>query len=138
MRSGSNCYHDGVLPIVPLAELPNLASPRKQKSLNRLDRQVLEKQVQICKAFANPTRLQMLDLLSKREWPAAELQRALAISKPNLSQHLTILKAAGIVFTRRAGRNTHCALALPEVKTACKLIRDVLRAQLRSGRNLPV
>ena len=138
MHTLGGCYDDGVLPTLPLAELPSLTSPRKSKKLTRLDQQVLEKQVRICKAFANTTRLQMLDLLSKGEWPAAKLQHELAISKPNLSQHLAILKAAGIGSTRRAGRNTHCSLALPEVKTACKLIRDVLRAQLRSGRNLTV
>ncbi len=80
----------------------------------------------------------MLDLLGKRDWPASELQEQLGISKANLSQHLAILKAAGIVSTRRNGRQTTCSLALPEVKNACRIIRDVLRAQIRNGRNLAV
>jgi DNA-binding transcriptional ArsR family regulator len=119
-------------------EFLRLAASRKTRKPTALDRQVLEMQVRICKAFANATRLQMLDLLSHGEWPVARLQRELAISKPNLSQHLAILKGAGVVATRREGRNIFCSLALPEVKTACRLIRDVLRAQLRRGRTLAI
>jgi DNA-binding transcriptional ArsR family regulator len=111
---------------------------RKDSKLASLDEQVLEKQVRICKAFANATRLQMLDLLGQREWPASELQEQLSISKPNLSQHLAVLKGAGVVSTRREGKQVYCSLAFPEVKSACRLIRDVLRAQIQQGRRLIV
>jgi ArsR family transcriptional regulator len=95
-------------------------------------------QVRICKAFANATRLRMLDLLSKREYSVSDLQAALGITLPNVSQHLAVLKAAGVVATRRDGKQIHCSLALPEVKDACQLIRNVLRAQLRNDRRLVV
>ena len=102
------------------------------------DDQIFEMQVRICKAFANAVRLRMLDLLSKREYSVSELQSALGITLSNVSQHLSILKAAGVVITRREGKQIYCALALPEVKDACQLIRNVLRAQLRNGRKLVV
>lgn len=102
------------------------------------DEQVFEMQVRICKAFANSTRLRMLDLLSKRERSVSELQAELNITLPNVSQHLAILKAAGVVTTRRDGKQIFCSLTLPEVKQACQLIRDVLRAQLRNRRKLVV
>ncbi|MBZ5574597.1 MAG: metalloregulator ArsR/SmtB family transcription factor [Acidobacteriia bacterium] len=111
-------------------------STRRKRA--RLDKQVLERQVRICKAFANVTRLHMLDLLGDGEWAIAHLQRALGITKPNLSQHLAILRAAGIVTTRRKGKHIYCSLAMPEVKRVCHQFRDILRAQIRSGRNLPV
>jgi DNA-binding transcriptional ArsR family regulator len=117
---------------------PHRLTFQKDSKLTSLDQQVLEKQVLICKAFANPTRLQMLDLLGQREWPVAGLQEQLSISKPNLSQHLAILKAAGVVSTRREGKQVYCSLAFPEVKSACRLIRDVLRAQIRQGQRLSV
>ena len=78
----------------------------------------------------------MLHLLEGGEWPASDLQRALSITKPNLSQHLAILKAAGMVATRREGKRIYCSLAMPEVKRVCQRIRDVLRAQIRHGHNL--
>ena len=104
----------------------------------RLEEQVYERQVGICKAFANPTRLRVLDMVARRDCSASELQASLSISKANLSQHLAILKAAGVVVTHRIGKHVHCRLAIPEVKKACSLIREVLRAQIRSGRNLAV
>lgn len=100
--------------------------------------QIFEMQVRICKAFANGTRLRMLDLLAKREHTVSDLQSALGITLPNVSQHLAILKAAGVVSTRRNGKQMYCSLTLPEVKEACQLIRNVLRAQLRNGRKLVV
>jgi len=105
---------------------------------NEVDDQVYELQVRICKAFANPVRLRMLDLLAKREYSVSGLQSELGITAPNVSQHLTILKAAGVVTTRRSGKQMFCSLAIPEVKQACQLIRDVLRAQVRNGRKLVI
>lgn len=103
---------------------------------NGLDALIYEKQVNICKAFANPIRLRILDLIAQRSYAASELEEELSISKANLSQHMTILKAAGVVTTHREGKQVYCALAIPEVKQACQLIRNVLRAQIRTGQQL--
>ncbi len=101
-----------------------------------IDQQVFERQARICKAFANPTRLHMLDILGKQECAVSELLRELGISKANLSQHLAILKSAGVVITRRNGKHVVCALAVPQIKQACHLIGDVLRAQIRETQRM--
>ena len=103
-----------------------------------IEAEVFERQAHICKAFANPTRLQMLDCLGKRDWMAADLQKQLGISKANLSQHVAILKSVGIVGTQRKNGRVYFSLLMPEVKSACRLIRDVLRAQIRRGWRLTV
>jgi DNA-binding transcriptional ArsR family regulator len=103
-----------------------------------LEEEIYERQVGICKAFANPTRLRILDLVAHRDYAASDLQKDLSISKANLSQHLAILKAAGVVVTQRDGKRVYCHLAIPEVKQACALIRNVLRAQIRNGRQLEI
>ena len=92
-------------------------------------RHFYERQAAICKAFANPTRLRILDLLETKERSAYELQQELGVTKANLSQHLTILRSAGAVVTRREGKQLYCALAMKEIKQACALIREVLRRQ---------
>lgn len=102
----------------------------------RLDAEVFERQAVICRAFAHPKRLHLLDLLGQGEQRVSVLQKAMGVSKANFSQHLAILKAAGVVSTRRNGREMLCALALPEVKQACQLIRQVLRSQIRSQHRL--
>lgn len=101
-----------------------------------IDNELFERQANICKAFAHPARLRVLDLLGHGERGISELQVALRISKTGLSQHLAILKSVGVVATRRHGRQIYCSLAMPEVKEACQLIRKVLHAQLAKGQRL--
>lgn len=108
----------------------------KNHNNNGIDDQIYDKQVAICKAFANPTRLRILDLIAERGYPTSDLHERLSISQANLSQHLAVLKGAGVVTTRREGKRVYCHLAIPEVKQACRLIRNVLRAQVRNGRSL--
>jgi DNA-binding transcriptional ArsR family regulator len=55
---------------------------------------------------------------------------------PNLSQHLTILKNAGVVVTRKEGKRVYCSLSIPEVKQACDLIHSVLKRQIEESRSL--
>ena len=113
-----------------------LARPRKNGLQNGLETMVFERQAQICKAFANPLRLRILDRISRAECSASDLQDFLEISKANLSQHIAILKAAGVIASRRDGKQLHYSLAIPEVKEACQLIRKVLHAQLDGARKL--
>ena len=56
---------------------------KSNKDSDALQAEVFERQARICKAFANSTRLRMLDLLGKRAWAASELQENLGISKAN-------------------------------------------------------
>ena len=116
-------------------EVTGMAS---RKNGNGVEREIFERQSQICKAFAHPIRLQLLDLLGKRVRTASELQAELGITKANLSQHLAILRAAGTVTARRNGRHLDCALAIPEIKDACQLIHKVLRTQIKNGRRIPI
>jgi DNA-binding transcriptional ArsR family regulator len=106
--------------------------------LGELEDEIYERQVGICKAFANPTRLRILDMIAANEETSTTLQRKLGVSTANLSQHLAVLKGAGVIVTHREGKHVRCSLAIPEVKQACHLIRNVLRAQLRNGRRLGV
>ncbi len=104
----------------------------------RIEQEIYDRQVDICKAFANPIRLRILDLVARHSQSAADLRKDLSISRANLSQHLAILKAAGVLATRRNGKGVQCELAIPEVKKACSLIRNVLRAQIRNQRQIEI
>jgi ArsR family transcriptional regulator len=106
-------------------------------AINR-DTEIFERQARICKAFAHPGRLQILDLLGDGELRVAELQEALGISKTSISQHMAVLKSVGVLSTRREGKQVHCSLAMPEVKQACRLIRRVLQAQIAASHRLVV
>jgi DNA-binding transcriptional ArsR family regulator len=56
------------------------------------------------RAIADPTRRAVLDLLTGGERPVNELVRCFPMTQPALSQHLRVLRRAGLVADRRAGR----------------------------------
>ena len=59
----------------------------------------------IFKALAHPARVRLLRRLLKDECCVSEVEKCLRISQPNVSQHLRILKKAGIIAgTRRKTR----------------------------------
>lgn len=61
-------------------------------------------------ALSDPTRLEIVVLLSHGERCVCELQDALGAAQSRLSFHLGVLKDAGIVTDRREGRWVHYAL----------------------------
>jgi DNA-binding transcriptional ArsR family regulator len=54
-------------------------------------------------ALADPTRREILDRLRRGPRPVGELARDLPVSRPAVSQHLRVLKDAGLVRERREG-----------------------------------
>jgi len=55
-------------------------------------------------ALGDPTRRAILELLRDGPRPVGELAGALPVSRPAVSQHLAVLKGAGLVAARPAGR----------------------------------
>jgi ArsR family transcriptional regulator len=106
------------------------------KATMKSETEIFERQARICKAFAHPGRLRILDLLGHGERGSSDLQEALCISNTSLSQHLSVLKSAGVLATRREGKQIYCSLAMPEVKQACQLIRKVLEAHIAESHRL--
>ena len=85
----------------------------------------------ICKTFAHPKRLQILNALRSGERSVTELLRLLQIPKANLSQHLAVLRGRGVVVHRRRGANVFYAVSNPKIIRACDLMRQVLMEQVR-------
>jgi ArsR family transcriptional regulator len=87
-------------------------------------------QAEILRTLAHPRRLEMLHLLAAGPrsvgWLAAELD----LAQPNVSQHLALLRAAGIVDAERDGREVRYRLADPDVLRACTIMRGVLARRL--------
>ncbi len=64
----------------------------------------------VFKAISDPTRRALLDQLLGGPLPVKELQAPAAISQPALSQHLKVLRDAGLVVVSKQGRERHYAL----------------------------
>ena len=57
------------------------------------------------KALADPTRRRILELLAQGELSAGEIAAHFSMTKPSVSHHLSILKAAGLISDERRGQN---------------------------------
>jgi DNA-binding transcriptional ArsR family regulator len=54
-------------------------------------------------ALGDPTRRRLFERLSRRPLAVGELARAMPVSRPAVSQHLQVLKQAGLVTVQRRG-----------------------------------
>ena len=59
---------------------------------------------EIFRALADPTRRSVFEKLAVGAMNASDLRRGIAISQPAMSQHLAVLRSAGLVRERRDGR----------------------------------
>jgi DNA-binding transcriptional ArsR family regulator len=66
--------------------------------------------MQSLQAIADPTRRRIVELLAARERTAGELVDEFDLSAPAISQHLNVLREAGLVTTRAEGQSRIQAL----------------------------
>lgn len=84
----------------------------------------------LCKTLSNPKRQEILDVLREREMSVTKLTEKTRISQANLSQHLAILRAKGLVVARRKGLNVYYTISNPKIIKAFDLISEVLQEAL--------
>jgi len=92
--------------------------------------EITELQAQVLKVLASPRRLEILHYLADGPIEVRRLAHELGASQPNISQHLAVMRAAGIVDAERDGREIRYRLADPEVLVACSVMRGVLGRRL--------
>jgi ArsR family transcriptional regulator len=96
-----------------------------------MEKKLYEMQAELCKTLSNPKRLEILDLLKEREEISVNsLAELLEIPKANTSQHLAVLRQAGVVNTRKDGINVYYSLRSSKISEACSLTRQILLERL--------
>jgi DNA-binding transcriptional ArsR family regulator len=73
---------------------------------------------QVFKAVADPTRRRVLQLLRKRPMSAGELSGQFNVSKPTMSAHFAVLKAANLVHAEKTGKSVIYYLKLSVLEDA--------------------
>ena len=73
--------------------------------------------IDVFQAVADPTRRALLDMLSESERSVNELLQAFNCSQPAISQHLRVLREAGLVDVRQAGRQRLYRLRAERLET---------------------
>jgi ArsR family transcriptional regulator len=90
----------------------------------------------ICKTFASPWRLRIVEALGEGERTVSELVETLGIPKSNVSQHLGVMREKGVVESRRDGGHVFYRLSNPKTLVACRLMREVLLEQFQRAGEL--
>ena len=75
------------------------------------------------KALAHPARLKIVVGLLKDECNVAQIQKVLGLPQPTISQHLRILKNAGIIKGRREGSKICYRVIDGRVRTIVEIIK---------------
>lgn len=99
----------------------------------------LDIQAEALKALAHPTRLHILEALAREEACVCHLTTLVKQRQAYVSQHLMVLREAGLVQDRKEGVMVYYRLADPRVIEAVRLLRDMLRDSGRPAQppNIP-
>ena len=99
---------------------------------------------ELCKVLTDPKRLMILDALRHEERSVGDLADAIGVTLPNASQHLAMMRNAGLVAGRRAGTTVFYRLAEPTIVDACDIVQRIVArrvgprsAPLPASRNEP-
>ena len=95
-----------------------------------LKRAVFDEFGRIGKALASGRRIELLDVLANGERTVEAVAGEVGLSVANTSQHLQILRQAGLVTTRREGTSIHYRPAGPEVFELWRTLRSLAGARL--------
>jgi rhodanese-related sulfurtransferase len=82
------------------------------------------------KALASGRRIELLDVLANGERTVEVLAGEVGLTVANTSQHLQILRQAGLVSSRREGTSIHYRLAAPEVFELWRTLRTLAASRL--------
>jgi ArsR family transcriptional regulator, arsenate/arsenite/antimonite-responsive transcriptional repressor len=87
---------------------------------------------QLFKALGDETRVRIVALLAHGELCVCHVEAALGLSQPNASRHLSILRAAGILETRRAGNWVYYGITRQDDESRRAQLRSLVRRFAKS------
>jgi ArsR family transcriptional regulator len=96
--------------------------------VNRKTQALFEARAKIIKAMAHPTRLFIVDQLSKGERCVCELTEMIGADTSTVSKHLSVLKNAGIIADEKRGLQVYYSLRVPCVMNFFGCIESVIKS----------
>ena len=79
------------------------------------------------KAVSDPKRLRIVDMLSCGELCACVILESFHITQPTLSHDMKVLAEAGLVLSRRDGKNIYYSLNLPALEQLLSTLGTMIR-----------
>jgi DNA-binding transcriptional ArsR family regulator len=93
------------------------------KSKRLLEWEKVERAADILKTVAHPLRLRIIEILQTKELSVSEIQDLLGISQSLTSQQLALMKAKGILKSRKNGKMVYYYIERPEVIQVINCLR---------------
>ena len=90
-----------------------------------------ETRANILKAMSHPTRLFIVDELSRSERCVRELTEMIGDDISTISRHLSVLKGAGLVGDEKRGTQVFYSLRIPCVLNFFSCVESVLRENIK-------
>jgi ArsR family transcriptional regulator len=95
-----------------------------------------EARAKIIKAMAHPSRLFIIEELSKQERCVGELTDMIGADASTVSKHLSVLKNAGLVTDEKRGNSIFYSLRVPCIMQFMGCVEDVLSANAKEHNNI--
>jgi len=89
-------------------------------------------EVNIFKALAHPIRLKIIKKLRERVYCVCEMNIDVEFSQSNLSQHLKILRDAGIVYCEKEGMRINYYIKDPDILKIVDIVEDMVANNIKS------
>lgn len=90
---------------------------------------VFEKQAEIAKSIAHPVRVAVLAYLRPGEQCVCDIATAVKTERTNLSKHLSVMTAAGVLDSRKDGLKVMYRIKTPCVLKFLDCLKDCLKEQ---------
>lgn len=97
--------------------------------------ELYQAKAELFRTVGHPARIRVLELLAERDRPVHELLEHVRVPPSNLSQHLAVLRRAGLVTQRREAGQVVYTASVPEVAELLLVARRLL-ATLIAGQDV--
>lgn len=97
--------------------------PEENSSCLLIDSELIQRAADILKTVAHPARLKIIDFLEPGEQPVAQICKCLDAPQPYISHHLNLMKAKGILASRRNGNQVFYWVANRNVIEVIQCVR---------------
>ena len=88
------------------------------------------------RALAHPIRIRILETLGEGERSVQELQGALRLDQPVVSQQLAVLRAKNIVISRKVGTTVRYAISDPLITKLLSVAREIFNNHLVDSQSM--
>lgn len=97
---------------------------------------IFEKQANIAKAIGHPVRVAVIDFLKGGEQCVCDIAAKVGSERTNLSKHLSVMVAAGVLDSRKEGLKVFYRIKTPCILRFLDCLRDCLKEQVKETQEL--